>query len=139
MKTYCIRWQGSKDKDGYGLVPSSLRNNITKQQRMHRFVWEVYNNKKIPEGKLVLHKCDNPWCINAEHLYVGTQKDNAQDASIRNRCAGQKKTHCPKGHPYNKANTYIHAKSRKAGRRKTRLCRTCLNERYRNWYHKRKK
>ena len=49
----------------------------------HRFSFKIKNGK-IPEGLLVLHKCDNPPCVNPKHLFLGTSKDNTQD-SIRKR------------------------------------------------------
>jgi hypothetical protein len=49
----------------------------------HRVAWELYNNIKIPNGKLILHKCDNRKCCNPEHLYCGTQSDNMRDKMLR--------------------------------------------------------
>ena len=49
-----------------------------------RAAWELYRGP-IPEGDYVLHHCDNPWCVNPDHLYTGTQTDNMRDAKVRNR------------------------------------------------------
>jgi len=49
-----------------------------------RAAWELYRGP-IPEGAYVLHHCDNPWCVNPGHLYIGSQTDNMQDAKRRNR------------------------------------------------------
>jgi hypothetical protein len=52
----------------------------------HRFSYRYFNDlDEIPKGKMVCHKCDNPPCCNPEHLFLGTGKDNAQDASKKGR------------------------------------------------------
>lgn len=53
---------------------------------IHRIVYEN-NFGKIPEGQIVRHKCDNPNCINIEHLELGTHADNVADRVERNRSA----------------------------------------------------
>ena len=50
----------------------------------HRFVWEALNPPLLP-GQCVLHRCDNPKCINPEHLFVGTQADNMKDMAAKGR------------------------------------------------------
>jgi len=70
-----------KDKDGYGKL---YRNK--KYLRAHRFVYEQMFGE-IPEGLVVRHKCDNPSCINPEHLELGTIKENSKDKVERNRSA----------------------------------------------------
>jgi hypothetical protein len=52
-----------------------------------RYIYEEHYKTKIPEGKIIRHKCDNPACINIEHLEIGTHQDNAQDRIKRNRSA----------------------------------------------------
>lgn len=47
-------------------------------KRAHRLVWELANGP-IPKGFLVCHHCDNPKCINIDHLFLGTNKDNSDD------------------------------------------------------------
>jgi hypothetical protein len=44
----------------------------------HRAAWLIFNGE-IPQGIRVLHHCDVPWCVNPEHLWLGTQKDNVDD------------------------------------------------------------
>jgi hypothetical protein len=65
--------------NGYPLIK---RNG--KQQRLSRYLYEVLFGE-IPKGLLVCHKCDNPRCINPEHWFLGTPKDNTQDMIKKGR------------------------------------------------------
>lgn len=70
----------------------------------HRWEWmQAYG--PIPEGALILHTCDVRNCINVEHLFLGTQRDNMQDMAAKGRQWQQAKTHCPHGHEYTEENT----------------------------------
>lgn len=78
----CIEWQGAKDANGYG--------RLTLQQRQlyaHRWTWEQAFGA-IPEGLCVCHHCDNPSCINLDHLFVGTHADNMADRQQKGRSRG---------------------------------------------------
>jgi len=70
--------------NGYHVV-----NRNKKRYRMSRYVW-LMNFGKIPEGMLVCHKCDTPECINPDHLFLGTQADNINDAVKKGRAYWQK-------------------------------------------------
>lgn len=72
--TGCWEWCASKNSFGYG----KFRVN-KKLVYAHRFSYELYNGLKIPIGLIILHKCDNPKCVNPEHLSMGTHTDNAID------------------------------------------------------------
>ncbi len=50
----------------------------------HRLSWTVHQGV-IPKGMLVLHRCDTPRCVNPEHLFLGTHKDNTDDAIAKGR------------------------------------------------------
>lgn len=77
--TGCHLWGGVRDRQGYGIVTIDR-----KTRRSHRIAWELAHGK-IPEGLCVLHKCDNPSCVNVEHLFLGTRKDNAIDKMNKGR------------------------------------------------------
>jgi hypothetical protein len=76
----CHYWTGASSKFGYG----KLSNGKNSWVFAHRFAYEQKHGE-IPEDKFVLHHCDNPACVNAEHLYIGSKKDNAIDRENRNR------------------------------------------------------
>lgn len=75
----CIEYQGCKDESGYG-----LRNIKGVCYRTHRLAWEEVNGT-IPKGLFVCHKCDNPSCININHLFLGTNSDNMLDMYKKGR------------------------------------------------------
>lgn len=79
MDTPCIEFQGCRDSRGYG------RQKVKGvSDRAHRHSYRKHHGP-IPDGMVVRHKCDNPPCINPEHLELGTQMDNMQDAVKRKR------------------------------------------------------
>lgn len=75
----CIDWTGQKNGSGYGVISVYKKSWLT-----HRLVW-LLNNGLLPDGLNVLHECDNPACININHLFIGTQDDNVQDMMIKGR------------------------------------------------------
>jgi len=89
----CWLWMGAKirGKYQYGLIWNDRHNKI---ERAHRVSW-ILTNGKIPKDKGILHSCDNPACVNPEHLRVGTDADNHRDMVSRGRsCVGERNGQC---------------------------------------------
>lgn len=80
----CWEWKGSKVKDGYG----SFRIDIDSIHVVgaHRVSWFLCKGI-IPDGLCVCHHCDNPGCVNPDHLFLGTRQDNENDKISKNRHA----------------------------------------------------
>lgn len=77
----CWVWTGCRVKKGYGIV------RLDRSERMasvHRVSWALHNGP-IPDGLLVLHRCDNPPCVNPDHLFLGTHTDNMKDMVRKGR------------------------------------------------------
>lgn len=75
----CWIWQAQKDRDGYGRFQYEDR-----PQNAARVAYQLFVGM-IPSGLFVLHKCDVRPCVNPNHLYLGTQKDNLRDMTNRKR------------------------------------------------------
>lgn len=75
----CWQWQGMKDKDGYGKIKVN-----NKRTSAHRLAMIIAHGS-IEENKWVLHKCDNPACVNPDHLYFGNPSQNSMDRENRKR------------------------------------------------------
>ena len=81
MENGCIEFTGAKTKNGYGQF---YINETIGMVRAHRFSFEL-SYGKIPEGLIICHKCDNPKCVNVDHLFLGTYKDNSDDKIKKGR------------------------------------------------------
>lgn len=76
----CWNWSAARDKNGYGKMSSGSEYS----KYAHRVSYDVFVGT-IPKGINVCHKCDNPSCVNPEHLFLGTQKDNIHDMHSKGR------------------------------------------------------
>lgn len=80
-KDDCWEWTGSRNnKEWHG----QWRNKAGEIELTHRASWRLFKSK-IPGGMFVLHKCDNPVCVNPNHLFLGTQSDNCRDMWSKGR------------------------------------------------------
>lgn len=84
--TGCWLWNAGKARHGYGAFWTSRKDAYVgrKWYRAHRFSYEMHKGH-IPDGLVVMHKCDNPACVNPDHLTIGTQKDNMTDRDLKKR------------------------------------------------------
>lgn len=78
----CRLWFGASVPAGYGVIHYEGR-----QQYAHRVAWQMMHGP-IPKGMLILHECDMPSCINAKHLFLGTDADNMADKMRKGRWKG---------------------------------------------------
>jgi hypothetical protein len=119
--TGCHLWLRCVDGKGYGIF--KFKNKIHKA---HRFAYERKYGP-IPKGKLACHFCDTPSCCRPEHVWIGTDQDNADDKMRKRRHPVFSKTHCPQGHPYSGDNLRIAPNG-------FRRCRICEREICNKWH-----
>ena len=84
--TGCHEFEGRKDSHGYGQLKDKGKTVL-----VHRWIWQRKNG---PTDQQVLHKCDNPGCVNLDHLFIGTHKDNMADMAAKGR------TNPPRGYAH---------------------------------------
>lgn len=135
-ETGCWEWQRAKNQHGYGRVGQDGKNRFA-----HRVSYEAFVGP-IPDGLNVCHRCNNKGCVNPEHLYAASQRQNIIDAwrdGLKERTREKSResfaakvnerrtrTHCTHGHEYTAENTYLYR-----GYRHCRACRAafCTNRR----------
>lgn len=129
----CWEWDGSVTEKGYGLI------NIERQglvgARVHRVMYELHVGP-IPNGQLIRHRCDNPPCINPDHLEPGTPADNTSDMMERGRHWRHGATECQNGHDLTSPGS--HRVARRKNRPDEKVCLTCQRERHLRHQEKKK-
>ena len=82
--TGCWEWIGTK-RNGYGRTMTGSRKDGTRKSiSAHRLSYQLFKGD-IPPGHEICHKCDNPCCINPDHLFAGTRQDNVDDRERKGR------------------------------------------------------
>lgn len=110
-ETGCWEWQGYRQPAGHGRTRFGGRKVL-----VHRWVFEHLVGP-IPDGLSLDHLCRNPPCCNPDHLDAVDHRTNVL-RGVGPAAINARKTQCPKGHPYDEANTHIDGLGR-------RVCRTC--------------
>lgn len=119
----CWEWTASRTPQGYGKFKSFG------EQLAHRVSF-ILHISPLTKDICVLHKCDNPSCVNPDHLFLGDRDLNNKDRAAKGRSVtpNMNLTHCKRGHEFNEKNTTL----RKNG---TRMCRICNRESSLKRYH----
>ena len=81
----CWEWIGMKFQTGYGMFSVSQKRYGRKTISSHRVSWMIHSGMDIPKGMWICHTCDNRICVNPDHLYLGTPRDNNRDTVNRGR------------------------------------------------------
>lgn len=83
----CWEWTGSKVNKGYGKYNASKdKSGKRRQMNAHRMAYMLANDiTELPKHIFVLHKCDNPPCVNPNHLFPGTNRENVRDMWAKGR------------------------------------------------------
>lgn len=98
----CWIWAGAVwGNNSYGCVKFNGRT-----WNAHRLAYSLEKGE-IPAGLCVLHACDTPLCVNPDHLFLGTQKDNIADRARKGRTSNGHvgAMHCKRGHEFTSENT----------------------------------
>ena len=91
----CIVWTGTKNRAGYGMIhfAKMLGEGWEPSTSASRAHYMAHHNVILERNQFVCHKCDNPACVNIDHLFVGTPTENIQDCIKKGRRAKEYKPH----------------------------------------------
>ena|ERR1700728_1930504 len=91
----CIEWIATKNNRGYGLIHFAIKSGDGRKASLtaHRAHYMAHHNMILARNEYVCHKCDNPACVNIDHLFLGSPKDNIQDMLAKGRNAKQYRLH----------------------------------------------
>lgn len=122
----CWEWTGAHfQQTGYAMFSVKHLDGSWSPTVAHRVSHELFKGP-IGEGLHIDHLCRNVGCVNPAHLEAVTTGENTRRSPLTVTSVNRAKTHCPKGHPYDEANTYRKPSTGK------RDCRICMAERDRN-------
>lgn len=124
MVSNCIPYEGTRNAKGYGVLPTPVYGT----RLAHRAALAELLGRPV-EG-VTRHECDNPPCINPEHLSEGSQAENVNDACERGRMKGGRKdqTHCIHGHELSDENVTTYERASTRSTIQARRCMTCRRE-----------
>ena len=80
----CWNWTGGKGEFGHGRANVGSGRANAEMMPAHHLSYQLHVGP-VPAGKIVMHSCDNPGCVNPAHLSVGTQLDNVRDMHTKGR------------------------------------------------------
>lgn len=127
----CWEWSGGLSNPGYGKLEVPIAPCKPRAILAHRLSYEMHYGN-IPDASFVLHRCDNPSCVNPKHLFLGSQGDNVRDCVAKGRNRNGDRTQaaeitrayhasrsaCKLGHPLDGINAT----------NGTRFCQACSRE-----------
>jgi len=132
----CWDWNGYKNRNGYGEINTGKRKSGSyKSEGASRVAYRLYKGEI--GGLHVCHHCDNPGCVNPDHLFLGTHQDNMNDMVSKGRgiqARRKSQTHCIRGHALIEENL----QKRSDTDRVCKLCHSERNQKYRLKIKKRK-